>query len=618
MNKWKTLLTSPLWILFWGRNYRNAFRYSLVFLTNLFAACLEGVSYAFILIAFSVISKNQVIDFSSYKLLLKFHINDFLAQLSQIQMFAGFIILAIGLQVIRSGLSFCTSYYSIIISYKLLKRAQIKIYKQIFRMTYSFVNRYKMGDLVEYIRTPANYFGTLMDHLNKCILHSIMVLICFGMMLWLEWRLTLITFFLYGIFFLLQRNVLKKISVVSKDQTNEFAEFNKHIVQNMQSIRTLHIYNQQNNALKKIRTIFLAIAKSTKKINLWHGSIPALNEIFGIVLVGSVLVSGVIIFHNETQSPLSILLTFLILAYRMSAKFQAVIGNIATISYHFGSVHRLNDILKTSNKEFSVRSGKPLKVIKNCIEFDNVTFTYSEKTPPAVSNVSFKIECSMTTALVGLSGSGKSTLLDLLVRLYDPTYGQILVDGTMINTYHIESWRNLFGVVCQDICLLNETVEENILFGYQPKRKDAVISAARIAGAHEFIQQLPKGYQTIIGERGHRLSGGEKQRLSLARAIIRDPKILILDEATSHLDSHSEAQFQNSLKKFSQNRTIIVVAHRLSTIVNADKIIVLECGAIIEQGNHHSLLTLNQRYASLWDKQRSTDKINQKLAPSHL
>ncbi len=606
MHKWKSLLKSPLWHLFWGEKYRNSYKYAFLFITNILAALLEGVSYAFILLAFSVISTHQVPDFSSYKFLSHLSLNEFLTQFSEMQLFIGFILTAIFAQIFRSSLSYFTSYQSNVIAYQLLKKVQKKIYSQIFRMTFSFTSRYKTGDLVEHIRTPTNYFSGIMNHLNNAILNGIMVLICFGMMLLLEYRLTIIAFCLYGGYILLQKFVLKKISFVSKDQATEHANFSKHIVQNMQSIRTLHLYNQVENAQIKSDRIFDTIAKSTKRVHLWNSSIPALNEFFGIALVGVILVIGASLFHSESQSTLSSLLTFLIIAYRMSTKSQTTLASVGTISTYFGNIYRLNEILIDDGKEFSKVSGNELTEFNQSITFNNVTFSYTKNTPPALSNISFTIKKGETTALVGLSGSGKSTTLDLLMRLYEPTSGQICIDGQPINQYSPISYRSHFGVVCQDVCLFNETIEENILFGHVPLEPDEALNAAKISGAHEFIQKLPKGYQTIIGERGHKLSGGEKQRLSLARAVIRKPQILILDEATSHLDSHSESLFQKALEKFRIDRTVIIVAHRLSTIMDADKIIVVEHGKIIEHGTHQTLLDQEARYSSLWNKQRGT------------
>ncbi|MFZ0565736.1 MAG: ATP-binding cassette domain-containing protein, partial [Chlamydiales bacterium] len=203
------------------------------------------------------------------------------------------------------------------------------------------------------------------------------------------------------------------------------------------------------------------------------------------------------------------------------------------------------------------------------------------------------------------SGGGKSTLIDLLLRLYNPSVGNIFLDGKKISDYDITSWRKLFGVVTQDTFLFNDTVEENIRFGELKASRKQIVEMAKLAGAHDFISLLPKGYETVVGDRGYRLSGGEKQRLSLARCLVRDPQILVLDEATSNLDSCSESVIQNTLEKFNKEKTMIVIAHRLSTITHADLICVIENGQIIEKGTHGALLKSKGRYHFYWNLQAS-------------
>jgi ATP-binding cassette subfamily B protein/subfamily B ATP-binding cassette protein MsbA len=217
--------------------------------------------------------------------------------------------------------------------------------------------------------------------------------------------------------------------------------------------------------------------------------------------------------------------------------------------------------------------------------------------------MSLEMPRGKTIAFVGSSGAGKSSILDLLLRLYEPTQGAILIDGVDLRTYSTGSWRNYLGVVSQDISIFNDTVEENIRFGALHATAQDVCHAAEQAGLESFIYSLPEGYNTIVGERGFRLSGGQRQRLALARALLRNPDILILDEATSNLDSYSESLIQDALERLRSERTILIVAHRLSTIMNADQIYVLDQGDLIEQGNHSSLLAQKGVYARFWELQ---------------
>jgi ATP-binding cassette subfamily B protein/subfamily B ATP-binding cassette protein MsbA len=240
----------------------------------------------------------------------------------------------------------------------------------------------------------------------------------------------------------------------------------------------------------------------------------------------------------------------------------------------------------------------------SAIEYNDIWFAYHKKGDGYVlKGINLKIEKGKTIALVGQSGSGKTTLADMLCRFYESDKGALLIDGTDIKELKIDSLRKHIGVVTQESVLFNDTVLNNIAFGLSDKTREQIITAAKIANAHEFIMALPNGYDTSIGDRGGKLSGGQRQRLSIARAVLKDPEILILDEATSALDTESEKLVQEALANLMNNRTSVVIAHRLSTIANADEIIVMSAGEIIERGNHSELLALNGTYKKLCDMQ---------------
>ena len=257
-------------------------------------------------------------------------------------------------------------------------------------------------------------------------------------------------------------------------------------------------------------------------------------------------------------------------------------------------------------------SAQPLRASKGRVEFRKVNFSYNPNRQ-ILHDISFEIGEGQTVAVVGPSGSGKSTLARLLFRFYDVTDGQILIDGQDIRDLTQKSLRACIGVVPQDTVLFNDTIGYNILYGRPEATMEEVYEAAKMASIDKFIRSLPQGYQTEVGERGLKLSGGEKQRVAIARTILKQPKVLIFDEATSALDSHKEKEIQASLKEIAKKRSTLVIAHRLSTIVDADKILVLQNGRLVEQGRHHELLALNGEYASLWQKQREAQEYQEKL-----
>jgi ATP-binding cassette subfamily B protein len=267
------------------------------------------------------------------------------------------------------------------------------------------------------------------------------------------------------------------------------------------------------------------------------------------------------------------------------------------------STRRIMDLLETESKINSGRKRLPLDQVKGSIAFKNVNFSYKER-ESVFSNFSVNIESGQTVAFVGSTGSGKTTIVKLLLRLYDPNEGALYLDGIDLKELNMHDLRRSIGLVSQDTFLIDGTVKENIAYGKIDASMDSIIEAAKVAEVHDFIiNTLPDGYATLVGERGQRLSGGQRQRISIARAVLKDPPILVLDEATSSVDNETEAAIQRSLEKIILNRTTILIAHRLSTIRNADKIYVIEDGKIIEQGTHEELVKANKLYTNLWNVQ---------------
>jgi ATP-binding cassette subfamily B protein/subfamily B ATP-binding cassette protein MsbA len=298
--------------------------------------------------------------------------------------------------------------------------------------------------------------------------------------------------------------------------------------------------------------------------------------------------------------------TFVITLQRVNIRLGSLANNLSRMSDNSARIERLNEFLSPAGKEFRRQAGVAFRQMDVVIQLEQVSLRYAPKLPPALSDISFSIPKGHVVALVGASGAGKSSIADLLVGLYQPTAGRILVDGVDLNALDLASWQQRLGVVSQDTFLFNASLAENIAFGTPDADRAAIEAAAASAQALGFIRALPEGFDTVVGERGYRLSGGQRQRISLARAILRGPELLILDEATSALDTESERLVQQALESFEQQRTVLVIAHRLSTIVAADQILVLEAGRIIERGNHRGLLASGGAYSRLWNQQLKT------------
>jgi subfamily B ATP-binding cassette protein MsbA len=323
-----------------------------------------------------------------------------------------------------------------------------------------------------------------------------------------------------------------------------------------------------------------------------------ISQFLGVSVVAGILVyGGGLVLSGDSDLGASDFITYIIIFTQVLNPAKEISRAMSNIQRGIASAERVFTVIDTPSKINSPKEPVRLTGFKNSIEFQNVNFAYEETN--VLSTVNFTLSKGKTIALVGPSGGGKSTLADLLPRFYDPSGGQILLDGVDIRNLSLGDLRSLMGIVTQESILFNDTVFNNIAFGINDASLDTVIEAAKIANAHEFISKLENGYETSIGERGSKLSGGQKQRLSIARAVLKNPPILILDEATSALDSESELLVQEALTKLMANRTTLVIAHRLSTIQHADEILVIEQGQIVQRGTHPELSRITGLYQKL-------------------
>ena len=323
-----------------------------------------------------------------------------------------------------------------------------------------------------------------------------------------------------------------------------------------------------------------------------------LSEFLGIFfVVGILLFGGYLVLSGQSELDGAGFITYIAIFTQVLQPAKAISKSFTSIQRGLASGERIFAVIDTKPTILNRSDAVPVKEFKEAVELKGVSFAYQEE--KVLKNINLRIEKGKTIALVGPSGGGKSTMADLIPRFYDPTEGEVLLDGKPLTAYEVESMRRLMGIVTQESILFNDTIFNNIAFGLPEASEESVVRAAKIANAHGFIMEMEQGYQTTIGERGGRLSGGQRQRLSIARAVLKNPPILILDEATSALDSESEYLVQEALTNLMKNRTSIVIAHRLSTIQHADEIVVVEKGRIVERGNHASLIEKEGLYKKL-------------------
>ncbi|MEP0923560.1 ABC transporter ATP-binding protein [Leptolyngbya sp. ST-U4] len=564
--------------------------------TNLLGAVLEGSTLGVIYLAVSLLSEGSQNQPQFLQQFLS------VVPLSQGQQFLGLLAFAVLLQ----GLLALSSYANKVSTAYLSARAQPQVTGRVFEriMSFSFAcaSHYKIGDLLMYTGSAADTVDGQIQCLNGLVVSLSFTIVYAVVLINLSPVLALVAVLLALVVILVQQRLLPRLRAVAHQLNSAQVELSKRMTENIQALRLLHTFGTQQRSTDEVLHLLRDVqAQLQQRARVFFLPDPILDvlPIFSLAVLAALAFA----MSDKPETILPLLLTFLLALQRLSIRLRVVAGVFTQLADSSANIQRLNTILDTSDKQFVLVGGHPLGSVQTDICFEGVSLSYGDDQTYALRNVSFRVPKNQVTALVGQSGAGKSSIVDLLIGLYQPTKGQITVNGKALHHYNQSSWRQHIGVVSQDTFIFNNSILDNIRYGALDATFEEVVAAAQAAQAHQFILDLPDGYDTTVGERGYRLSGGQRQRLALARAILKQPEILILDEATSALDSESERLIQQALAEFQQDRTVIVIAHRLSTIVGADQIVVLEKGQFIEAGNHKTLIKQKGRYAHYWNLQ---------------
>ncbi len=468
-------------------------------------------------------------------------------------------------------------------------------FDKIIKADINYFNNKRIGDIVNTLSVQTQNSGGLLFLIVELITKFFLISVYIFLLIMISWQMTLLTVF---VFIALSLSVQRQISFsrgYGKVYVKLHDEFHDFITQNLAGIRVLKNAAVEDREARKLDAIVKRISINRIKSEISKGKITFIFEPFMVAIVLFIFYFGVQLLQMQLAS----LAVFFYILLRLSPQVILINRERHGLADFMGAQENVEKTLLEVEAMTKIKGGTQVfKGIGTGIEIKNLSFNYVDQ--PVLKDINFSIRKNEMVAIVGASGAGKSTLVDLFLRFHDPRTGQILIDGMDIKEFDMRSFRRKIGYVSQDTFLFNDTVIANIGYGRDSLSQDTIIEASKIARAHDFIVKLPKGYKTIIGERGVKLSGGQKQRLALARAIVGRPEILILDEATSHLDSESERLIQESLNKIRQKYTIITIAHRLSTIEHANKIIVLKDGQIIEEGTHEKLLKLKGDYAKYY------------------
>lgn len=467
---------------------------------------------------------------------------------------------------------------------------------QLHGVALSFFTHARSGELIDALTTQVYNLRYLFSTLFFVTGRLWMLLAYMVCMLALSWQLTLLAMGMFAVVFFSLTWIVRAARRGGEATAAANAHFAATAVEMIQGVRTFSAFSAQAYERKKVFRASEAVARHTIETTTRSALSLPLAECLATSMLVVIVLLATQMFIMQGRMPITSLLTFLFVLFRMMPMIQQINSSRAQVATAQGSLDSISRLLSREGKPYVADGAAPLNSFETAIVFENVGFAY-EPGRPVLHEVSLRVEKGRTTALVGASGAGKSTLADLIVRFYDPTEGKITIDGHDLRALRIETLRARIAIVSQDTFIFNDTVRANIAYGIERPDEDRLRRAAEAAGALEFIEDLPRGFDEELGERGVRLSGGQRQRIAMARAFYRDAEILILDEATSALDTVSERQIQSAMERLMEGRTVVVIAHRLSTVENADLVVVLEGGRVVEQGTYPDL---SARQGHLW------------------
>lgn len=512
---------------------------------------------------------------------------------TQIQLVAGGLFVV---QVVKGGVKYLSSR---LISYqRVLFDLDLRqdIFDQVLDLEMRYINQDKVANLYTILRDFSSDSASAAKRVLKIIPRTAN-LVGYGVaMLLVSWKLTLAALVLAAITLKTIDFLIKIIRRMSRKLNVLRVRLKHRALESLNGLKVIHLFGREDFARQRYRDELRTYQSNKYQRQLASAGVSPIYSTLMVGMFAGILISGTLLLDTSGATWVGILSMFMIVLFRLMRPTSKFAKMKSTLSKRLPSVAQVSDFLERSDKPFLEDGDTPLESLEEGIELDDVWFQYQEDADWALAGVDLEIPKGQTVALVGSSGAGKSTLVDVVARLYDPTKGTVRVDGRDLRGYRTRDWRSRLAVVSQDTFLFNESAMENIRFGRLDASDEEVRQAARKANAHGFLSELQEGYDTTLGERGVRLSGGQKQRIAIARAILADPDLLILDEATSSLDTDTERQVQQALDDVSEDRTVLAIAHRLSTIQNADRIYVLEDGKVVEEGDHEELLERQGHY----------------------
>lgn len=509
-----------------------------------------------------------------------------------------------GMTVLKTSCYFASSAVMVPLRTGIVRDIRTMVYNKLLSLPMGFFSKQKKGDIIARMSGDVTEIEvSIISSLDMLIKNPILIICYFSALIFLSWELTLFTVTVVPAMAWGMSAIGKKLKRSSLEAQEKWSDTMAQLDETLGGLRVIKAFIAEDKMKERFFKTADEYRKASGKVAVRQASAHPVSELLGSIMIMIVLwFGGTLILSNNAPIDASTFIFYMTILYSVLAPLKEFSRASYNIPKGLASMERVDKIMNAENDIKEIESPSRLDGFNDMIEFKGVSFSYEEG-KKVLHDINLTIPKGKTIALVGQSGSGKSTLVDLIPRYYDVGTGSITLDGTDIRNLRIKDLRGLIGNVNQEAILFNDTIFNNITFGVEGATMEQVIAAAKIANAHDFIMEKEDGYNTNIGDRGGKLSGGQRQRISIARAILKNPPILILDEATSALDTESEKLVQEALDRLTSSRTTIAIAHRLSTIKNADEICVLHEGRIVERGRHDELIALNGYYKKLNDMQ---------------
>ncbi len=527
--------------------------------------------------------------------------NPLLAGTTPIQALGRAVLVLFGGLLVKNAMGYASRQLSVRIQEGLVRDLRTQAFEHLLHVDLQFFQRTRAGQLVSRLTTDVDNCRGAVTAASSLFQYVVVIVTTLIILTSLSWRLTLMTLACAPILLLGVQLVIRQLRRHSRDRAEQGGEVTATVTERLAAVKLIRAYRGEERESARFMDQAVRYRKRAIRAERFASLTGPMTEVFGGAVVILIILAGKTgALGGAPLSPQSVIV-FLVAALRMMSPLKAITQFPASMAGARASAERVFEVLDRPALDLDP-PGLPRARFERDIVYDHVSFRY-ESHAEVLRDVSLRIQRGQVVALVGPSGAGKTTMVDLLPRFYDPTGGSILLDGVSITSLDRGSVRGLIGVVGQDTVLLNDTVHANIAYARPEATRAEVERAARAANAHEFVSALPQGYDTLLGERGTRLSGGQRQRVAIARALLKDPPILVLDEATSALDAESERLVQQAIDRLMQDRTVLVIAHRLATVRHADQIVVLEAGEITERGSHADLLAEGRLYRRLYELQ---------------